>query len=111
MTINVDIKERSEGKSNTTVIISGLTVTVGGTNKISGDILEEIAAAIAAVKMYISLKNGKENNNGTKKLRGRMQNGGKKNGKNMLWFKSWLNEITKSFDSNPYRKETLNYFI
>lgn len=88
---------------------SGIMVTINGVKgeqRIDIDTFDEIAAAVTAIKMYISSKNGKskEKNLGN----GRKNNGNNKDGKGILWFKSWLNELMRDFDLNSYRKRYLS---
>ncbi|MEM0371635.1 MAG: hypothetical protein QXG46_04705 [Ignisphaera sp.] len=93
----------NKGNSFGLVFNNGITVSINGFsingNKITEDILDEIAAAIVAIKMYISSKsNGKDRNGHS------ARNGNGKQGNNHLWYRSWLNEITKGYDINPYRR-------
>ncbi|MEM1541442.1 MAG: hypothetical protein QW101_01205 [Ignisphaera sp.] len=93
----------NESKGFVLVFDNGITVSINGFskngNRITEDILDEIAAAIVAIKMYMSSKSNGKDRNGYS-----TRNGNGKQGNNHLWYRSWLNEITKGYDINPYRR-------
>uniref|UniRef100_A0A7C2Z8S6 Uncharacterized protein n=1 Tax=Ignisphaera aggregans TaxID=334771 RepID=A0A7C2Z8S6_9CREN len=83
------------GKFKQINIDQGITVFVNGIRKKSGEFLDEVAAAIVAIKMYIRSRK-------KRRLCNQSKGGTQSNGKNLLWFKAWLGEISKEFDLNPY---------
>lgn len=98
---------KDEGKSKTINLGSGITVIINDVRKVGEDLLDEIAAAMVAIKMYLSSK---------KKIRKNLKYGStgdkRKDGRVPLWFKSWLGEAMKEFECNPYRQDHLrNKFL
>lgn len=99
-------KYSNDGKEKVLTLGNGVVVLINeppaNGQVMKEDVLEEIAAAIAAVKMYISSKSNANGSNGCNK--GTNSNGNGKQNRIHLWYRSWLNEITKGYDINPYRR-------
>jgi hypothetical protein len=108
--------EIASGEKEKNIILNlgqGITVTVKNVKNVSIDILDEIATAIVAIKMYLKSKKRISR----PKLRSRTRNistninGENNNKSSTLWIKTWLREVMNDFDFNPYRQaKTLDMF-
>lgn len=81
----------------------------GDQNRLEAEVLDEIAAAITAIKIYVSTRNGKKVAKESYTRRALGHNNLNGNGKNTAWFKAWLSEISRGFDFNPYRRSELEF--
>lgn len=93
---------KNDGKSKTLNLGPGITVIVNDVRRAGEDLFDEIAAAIVAIKMYLSSKKKSRKN-----IKNEYRNTAnrQKDGKASLWFKSWLGEAMKEFECNPYRHD------
>ncbi|MEM1644323.1 MAG: hypothetical protein QXL96_00395 [Ignisphaera sp.] len=98
--VSSNMLAKDEGRSKTINLGSGITVIINDVRKVGEDLLDEIAAAMVAIKMYLSSK--KKNR---KNLKYRSIGNRQKDRKISIWFKSWLGEAMKEFECNPYRQD------
>jgi hypothetical protein len=82
----------------------GISIIVRNVRSLGADVLDDIAAAIVAIKMYLKSKYS------TSKLKLRLggsrsvNTDGGSNRNLSLWVKTWLKEAANEFDFNPYRR-------